>query len=445
MASFAALTIQSGTQKQQQAADTLLVGAGIDAGVSGGLNVGGTNTTSVAVKIGTTILAALAALSSDFVSLGASPSATGTLRLANAFTIKARNAANSADLQLATIDSGNNAVLGNSVTSPLFIDGFTSVTIRPNGSAVYAFNSTVLTIAAGAANWSLTYAAVATAGATAFTMNFQGQNATGTGTTTGGGFQFTTGTGTTVGAFKISAGATAIAYLGADSTNDFLALGAIPSTAGALRFTNGFTLTARNGANSANLTLLSLDGANNFVMGGAGLNLYYDSAASINFRPVSGTVTLTLTGTTFLFAATSLNMRFGYASSATVSGTGQLWTMNGQDMTGTTSIGGDVVLRVGGGTTRAGSLRFQAGSTATPVTMLELSTLASNQRVVAFNLFGTLTTAQMPASTGDGVIYIAEATTAPTANPVGGGILYNDAGSLKFRSKNGTVTIIGPL
>lgn len=43
---------------------------------------------------------------------------------------------------------------------------------------------------------------------------------------------------------------------------------------------------------------------------------------------------------------------------------------------------------------------------------------------------------------GQKVIFIANATTVPSTNPTGGGILYVEAGSLKFRGSSGTVTVI---
>jgi hypothetical protein len=43
---------------------------------------------------------------------------------------------------------------------------------------------------------------------------------------------------------------------------------------------------------------------------------------------------------------------------------------------------------------------------------------------------------------GAGVQFIANATTVPTTNPSGGGILYTDAGALKYRGSSGTVTVI---
>lgn len=45
---------------------------------------------------------------------------------------------------------------------------------------------------------------------------------------------------------------------------------------------------------------------------------------------------------------------------------------------------------------------------------------------------------------GSGVISIANATTAPTTNPSGGGVLYCEGGALKFRGSSGTVTTIAP-
>ena len=44
---------------------------------------------------------------------------------------------------------------------------------------------------------------------------------------------------------------------------------------------------------------------------------------------------------------------------------------------------------------------------------------------------------------GAGVIGIANATTVPTSNPTGGGILYVEAGALKYRGSSGTITTLG--
>jgi hypothetical protein len=43
---------------------------------------------------------------------------------------------------------------------------------------------------------------------------------------------------------------------------------------------------------------------------------------------------------------------------------------------------------------------------------------------------------------GSGVLFLGNATTVPTTNPTGGGILYVEAGALKYRGSSGTVTTI---
>lgn len=63
--------------------------------------------------------------------------------------------------------------------------------------------------------------------------------------------------------------------------------------------------------------------------------------------------------------------------------------------------------------------------------------------VSALNTRTALTLARMPANTGDGVTYIANATVNPSANATGGGILYCTAGALTYRGSGGTVTTLG--
>ncbi len=59
-------------------------------------------------------------------------------------------------------------------------------------------------------------------------------------------------------------------------------------------------------------------------------------------------------------------------------------------------------------------------------------------------VYTNLAVGSMVPAYGNGVrvIFIANATTLPTANPVSGGILYVDAGALKYRGSNGTITQI---
>jgi len=45
---------------------------------------------------------------------------------------------------------------------------------------------------------------------------------------------------------------------------------------------------------------------------------------------------------------------------------------------------------------------------------------------------------------GAGVLGMANATTVPTTNPTGGGVIYVQSGALKYRGSSGTVTTIAP-
>lgn len=52
--------------------------------------------------------------------------------------------------------------------------------------------------------------------------------------------------------------------------------------------------------------------------------------------------------------------------------------------------------------------------------------------------------ASVSAGGGVGIVFIANATTVPTTDPTGGGILYCEGGALKYRGSSGTVTTLAP-
>jgi hypothetical protein len=85
---------------------------------------------------------------------------------------------------------------------------------------------------------------------------------------------------------------------------------------------------------------------------------------------------------------------------------------------------------------------IQTGS----ATYLEVASLATNREIISVLLGADLSTTQMPANTGDKVIFLANATTAPTTGfPVGGGILFSDASlGLEWKGANGVETTIAP-
>jgi hypothetical protein len=67
-------------------------------------------------------------------------------------------------------------------------------------------------------------------------------------------------------------------------------------------------------------------------------------------------------------------------------------------------------------------------------------TLVVFQRLAAGGNIGIRTKSQFGG--GQGVIAMANASVAPSANPAGGGILYVEDGALKYRGSTGTVTVI---
>jgi hypothetical protein len=69
-------------------------------------------------------------------------------------------------------------------------------------------------------------------------------------------------------------------------------------------------------------------------------------------------------------------------------------------------------------------------------------TIMTFQRPGAGGNIGFRTGSQFGA--GKGVIAIANALVAPSANPAGGGVLYIENGALKYRGSAGTVTTIAP-
>ena len=209
--------------------------------------------------------------------------------------------------------------------------------------------------------------------------------------------------------------------------------GANPATVGVVRFPNNASMRWRNAANSNNIIGLSVSTSNNVLIGDVQANEVQLTAGS------SQVLRLTNTGhwvwntdnTTDLGASAATRPRTGYFGTSIVIGT---------DPTGTQA------LRVGGLahilSTTANQLRLAYSTSQyfdfniTSVGALELLPTGTtfNLSIFAAGSFGS----------GKGVIFIANATTVPTTNPTGGGILYVESGALKYRGSGGTVSTIAP-
>lgn len=150
-------------------------------------------------------------------------------------------------------------------------------------------------------------------------------------------------------------------------------------------------------------------------------------------------ITPTLVGQSlYSVVATATSVRFQQSTTATASATGGTFTIQAQSASGTTSNGGALVLASGTGTAVDGSVRMAVGGD----TMIEATEVAAGRRVVALARTTTISTTQLPASTGDGIVFIGTAATNPTANPVSGSILYSDSGILKVRNVDGLVAAV---
>lgn len=75
---------------------------------------------------------------------------------------------------------------------------------------------------------------------------------------------------------------------------------------------------------------------------------------------------------------------------------------------------------------------------------LVIRDITANANRLQLDVSGNLGVNGLSVGGGVGVIFLANRTTAPTSNPTGGGILYVEAGALKYRGSSGTVTTLGP-
>jgi len=158
-----------------------------------------------------------------------------------------------------------------------------------------------------------------------------------------------------------------------------------------------------------------------------------------------------------------------FVTSTTGTTTGNLVTLRNNSRDDFVVKGnGTVGIRVATGHAPAGALEVSQGDTTTfglamtataaGTDMVNLKDSGGNQRFQVSNAGNTIfrattfstsalqlgaTSADLGGSAGS-VISMKNATTSPTTNPTGGGILYVEAGALKYRGSSGTVTTIAP-
>jgi hypothetical protein len=113
---------------------------------------------------------------------------------------------------------------------------------------------------------------------------------------------------------------------------------------------------------------------------------------------------------------------------------------------GGTTTGVPLNFRTDGGSPANWTVAVQGSSSGNNATQIFQIQNNSQTMVTSFdglgNVFCNGQTVANGLGGGQGVLAIASATTAPTTNPTGGGILYVDTGALKYRGSSGTVTTL---
>lgn len=238
--------------------------------------------------------------------------------------------------------------------------------------------------------------------------------------------------------------------------------GANPADAGACRLPNNVAINWRNAANSANVTALIVNGSNQVTLGTASFNtLIAGAVVSTNgasYTNLQGGATEFLVGLSQCsFKTSDINVNetssapiwrhsprtTDAATSATVFRAQSAWTSATTNRTG-----GTLILQGGARNGTAGKRGgVQIGLNGTTEYLVEVGDVQAEgtapSRVLALLRSAAITSTEMPTNTGDLVIYIGNAAAVPSANAVGGGVLYAEGGALKWRGSGGTVTTLG--
>jgi hypothetical protein len=233
--------------------------------------------------------------------------------------------------------------------------------------------------------------------------------------------------------------------------------GSFVATTGNFRLGHGaWSMVARNSTDATNQNIIRSNSSPNSLIFGdtAGWGAFTIQGPSISL--VSGGVSASL-GTTgiVITGASALLSQFQWAATAvtpTIAIVQQADANPGEPLTVTAQAGGTSgaqnggQLRLRGGAQNSTGLKggVALGLNGTAENMVECGEVATGRRVVAVALGAAVTATEMPASSGDRVIYIANAATVPAANASGGGILYCEGGALKYRGSGGTITTLGP-
>jgi hypothetical protein len=299
----------------------------------------------------------------------------GGLRTQNATTaVSARNAASSLDLLLLGTDNSNRIIHGAGINNDGHIFNSASAATIPYDFQINSVSQ--VQVSANTISFTSTDTAPSliqgtTASATGQLLTIQAQNAV----TTGGGLNLSSGTGTTAGNVHIQTGGTTILSVHPTFVIFNDSTGAATYTVTPLS-TGTTTLQAATGVTAVNYNqALAATGtgapttlqAQSVTTGTGGLlNLAsgFGTVASgvINFQP-GGTTALALnaTGSMLHWVNTVVGPTITQDDVTTASASGNTLTVKAQNATGTTSIGGALILTSGSGTLGAANVNINTG------------------------------------------------------------------------------------
>ncbi len=385
------------------------------------------------------------------------------------FTLQAQAAATGSNA------AGGNVVIQGGAKDGSGADGF--VSLYQAATLVAAFASSGITMYSGGVTWNsavgsptISQSLVSTNSTNGQALTVQAQNATGL-TSTGGALNLTSGTGTTAaGNVNLQLGGTTKLAVQASQVLSFLGTVAFDGSLGAAAI--GINQKSGTGANvGANLQIIAQAGQQQ--TGGAANNNGGILALQGGVPGTGGSGAAGLPGAVQIYTGTTQVASFNAAAAdflalgpmvngLLTSPTGLLRLANNtaiyadgnaagrkQYVIGTDSFQTLLIADNGSNTVQVSpstSVSLAPGGTTelqVTTTICSLKGAGTEQlRVEASGI--AIGGGAGSYGGGTGVAFMANRTAAPTSNPTGGGILYAEAGALKWRGSSGTTTTIAP-
>jgi hypothetical protein len=150
---------------------------------------------------------------------------------------------------------------------------------------------------------------------------------------------------------------------------------------------------------------------------------------------------ITILGNSLTYSSTSSSPTITQLSTGT--GAGQTLNIKAQTTTDPGMDGGTIAITSGGTVSGLPGIIFLAVDDYNKP-LFQMGQITSGNNVISLFNDMLTTSAKMPAGTGDKVLYVSNAGTIPTANPVDGAILYSASGTLNVRQADGKYFQIAP-